>query len=62
MCEMNLKNENLYYIGGVVRDELLGKESFDIDLTYQGNAIEFAQTLPDAEILQINEPFGTASL
>ena len=62
MCEMNLKNENLYYIGGVVRDELLGKESFDIDLTYQGNAIEFAQTLPDAEILQINEPFGTVKI
>lgn len=57
---MNFNNtDNLYYIGGVVRDELLGKKSFDIDLTYVGNAIEFAKTLQDVEILKINEPFGT---
>ena len=56
---MNLKDKNLYYIGGVVRDEILGTPSFDIDLTYNGNAIEFAKNLPDAEIVQINEPFGT---
>lgn len=62
MCEMNLKNENLYYIGGIVRDELLGLKSLDIDLTYQGNAIEFAKNLPEIEILQINEPFGTVKI
>jgi tRNA nucleotidyltransferase/poly(A) polymerase len=56
---MNLKDKNLYYIGGVVRDEILGTPSFDIDLTYNGNAIEFAKNLPDAKIVQINEPFGT---
>lgn len=59
---MNIKNQNLYYIGGVVRDEILGRESFDIDITYVGNAIEFVQTIPDAEILQINEPFGTVRI
>ena len=59
---MNIKNKNLFYIGGVVRDEILGKESFDIDLTYAGNAIEFAKTIPDAEIIQINEPFGTVRI
>ncbi|MBR6099616.1 CCA tRNA nucleotidyltransferase [bacterium] len=53
-------NENkLYYIGGVVRDEILGLKSFDVDLTYVGNAIEFAKTLKNAEIIKINEPFGT---
>lgn len=62
MRKINLKNKDLYYIGGVVRDELLGKESFDIDLTYEGNAIEFAKTMPEAEILQINEPFGTVKI
>ena len=51
--------ENLYYIGGVVRDEILGKESFDIDLTYVGNAIEFVQNLDGIKILKINKPFGT---
>nr|QGT49658.1 hypothetical protein Melaina855_0450 [uncultured Candidatus Melainabacteria bacterium] len=59
---INLQDKNLYYIGGVVRDELLGKECFDIDLIYQGNAIEFTKELPNAEILQINEPFGTVKI
>ena len=59
---INLQDKNLFYIGGVVRDELLGKKSFDIDLTYQGNAIKYAETIPDAEILQINEPFGTVRI
>ena len=56
---VSLQDKNLYYIGGVVRDELLGKESFDIDVTYVGNAVEYAKTIENAEILQINEPFGT---
>lgn len=59
---INIKYKNLFYIGGVVRDELLEKKSFDVDLTYEGNAIEFAQTIPNAEILQINEPFGTVKI
>ena len=59
---INLKDKNLYYIGGVVRDELLGRKSIDIDITYVGNAIEFAKTIPNAEILQINEPFGTVRI
>lgn len=59
---MDIKNQNLYYIGGVVRDEILGLESFDVDITYIGNAIEFAQTIENAEILQINEPFGTVRI
>lgn len=62
---INIKDTSnkLYYVGGVVRDELLGIESFDIDMTYEGNAIEFVQNnlqnLQNFEILQINEPFGT---
>lgn len=52
-------SNKLFYIGGVVRDEILHKESFDIDLTYVGNAIEYAKSLPDIEIIKINEPFGT---
>lgn len=60
MKKINLKDNNnkLYYIGGIVRDEILGKESFDIDLTYVGNAIEYAKNC-DIQILKINEPFGT---
>ena len=59
---MDIRDKNLYYIGGVVRDEILGAKSLDTDLTYQGNAIAFAQNIKDAEILQINEPFGTVRI
>ncbi len=59
---MNLRDKNLYYVGGIVRDELLNKQSFDIDLTYVGNAIDFARNIKDAKILQINEPFGTVKI
>ena len=40
---MLLEDKNLYYVGGVVRDELIGAESFDTDFCYEGNAIEFAK-------------------
>ena len=59
---INLQDKNLFFIGGIVRDELLGKESFDVDLTYVGNAIEYAKTIPDVQIVQINEPFGTVRI
>lgn len=59
---MNIKDKNLYYIGGVVRDEILGQQSFDIDLTYNGDAIEFVKTINNVQILQINEPFGTVKI
>lgn len=59
---INLKDKNLYYIGGVVRDEILRLENFDIDLTYDGDAIEFAKNIPNAKIIQINEPFGTVRI
>ncbi|MBD5403115.1 CCA tRNA nucleotidyltransferase [bacterium] len=59
---ISLQDKNLYYIGGIVRDKLLGKDSFDIDITYEGDAIEFAKTIQNAEIVQINEPFGTVKI
>ena len=62
---ININDNKLFYVGGVVRDELLGISSFDIDFTYEGNAIEFAKNLSEkglVEIVQINEPFGTVRL
>lgn len=61
MKKIALKDKNLYYIGGVVRDEILGLESFDIDLTYQGDAINFSKQL-EYECIQVNEPFGTVRM
>ena len=60
MGKIKLKDKDLYYIGGVVRDELLGINSFDIDLTYKGNAINKFGNLE--ECVKINEPFGTVRL
>lgn len=56
------KSENLFFVGGIVRDELLGKESLDVDLTYVGNAVDFVKSLDFGEITQINEEFGSAHI
>lgn len=53
---VQIKDENLYYVGGVVRDEILGIPSIDIDYCYEGNAIEFASNL---NVIKINPKFGT---
>ena len=53
---MKIKDKNLYYVGGVVRDEILGIPSFDVDFCYEGNAIEFAKGL---NVIKTNPDFGT---
>lgn len=55
---MKISDKNLYYVGGVVRDEILGAKSFDIDYLYEGNAIEFAKKL-GLNIIKENPAFGT---
>lgn len=55
---MKLQDKNLYYVGGVVRDEILGVKSIDTDFCYEGNAIEFAQK-KNLNIIKINPDFGT---
>ncbi len=56
---INIKDNSnkLFFIGGVVRDELLGRESFDIDITCVGNAIEYCSKF--GEVVQVNPDFGT---
>ena len=53
-----LQESNLYYIGGVVRDGILGVPSFDTDYCYEGNAIEFAKN-QGLNIIKENPAFGT---
>ncbi len=56
---MKIKDKNLYFVGGVVRDEILGTTSFDTDYCYEGNAIEFAK---DFDIIKTNPDFGTVRI
>ena len=56
---LELKDKNLYYVGGVVRDEFLNIPSFDVDLCYEGNAIDFVK---DMNILRENPDFGTVRI
>lgn len=57
----------VYIIGGVVRDIIIGKKSFDVDITVEENAIEFSRFLrkqyPDiVKIKEIHEDFKTAKV
>ena len=58
-----LNDKNLYYVGGVVRDEFLKIDSIDTDLCYEGDAIEFARkNIPQEKIIKINPDFGTVRI
>ena len=39
------QGQNLYLVGGIVRDLLLGKSNFDLDLVVEGDAIDLAHQL-----------------
>ena len=56
------KYDNLYYIGGVVRDILIKMPSQDVDITVEGNAVDFCVNLEDCEIVQTNPDFGTVRI
>ena len=57
IIKINDNSNKLFFIGGVVRDELLGRESLDVDITYVGNAIEYCSKF--GEVVQENPDFGT---
>ncbi len=58
------RGQSLYLVGGVVRDLLLGRANFDLDLVVEGNAIELAQQLIEIKQGKIttHPRFGTAKL
>ena len=58
------EGQSLYLVGGVVRDLLLGRANFDLDLVVEGNAIELAQQLTEIKQGKIttHPRFGTAKL
>ncbi len=58
------QGKKLYLVGGVVRDLLLGRENFDIDLVVERDALAVAQELAQANgaRLTLHQRFGTARL
>ncbi len=55
---------DLYLVGGVVRDILLGQPSSDLDLVVEGNAAELAEALVEqvGGKLVVHRRFGTAKV
>ncbi len=58
------RGQNLYLVGGVVRDLLLGRTNLDLDLVVEGDAINLAQRLADTTEAKvtIHPRFQTANL
>ena len=56
--------QELYLVGGVVRDLFLGRANFDFDLVVEGDAISLAKRLArDSQVkLTVHSRFGTANL
>lgn len=57
----------VFLIGGVVRDIIRGHKNLDIDITVQGNGIEFAKALQDAypdicKVREEHDSFKTAKV
>lgn len=55
---------NIYLVGGIIRDALLGIPNYDIDIVVEGDGIEFGQKLADRfdAKLEIHRKFGTSVL
>jgi tRNA nucleotidyltransferase (CCA-adding enzyme) len=63
----NLADEigfNVYVVGGMVRDLLLGLQTIDVDIVVEGQGIHFAGSLADRLQAKVKcyERFGTATL
>ncbi len=58
------QGQNIYLVGGVVRDLLLGKPNLDLDLVVEGDAIELARQLAQTKQAKItaHPRFKTAKL
>lgn len=60
----DLLKVNVYVVGGFVRDLLLGKATFDVDIVVEGDGIEFAKKLTEkaAGYYKSHERFKTANV
>ena len=55
---------NVFFVGGFVRDLLLGEKNYDLDIVIEGDAIRFGKMLADKmeASLVVHQKFGTATL
>ena len=62
--EANELGQELYLVGGVVRDLFLGRSNFDFDIVVEGDAVSLARKLAkDSRAkLTVHSRFGTAKL
>lgn len=60
----DMEKANIYFVGGVVRDLLINKPVFDIDLVYEGDAIQLYQILGIKNFSKaiLHKRFGTVKL
>ncbi len=58
------QGQNLYLVGGIVRDLISGRTNLDLDLVLEGNAIRLARRLKEMKRgkLKTHPHFGTAKL
>ena len=58
------QGQKLYLVGGVVRDLLLQRANFDLDLVLEGDAISLARELADIKLGKVttHPRFGTVKL
>ena len=58
------RDEHLYLVGGVVRDLILGRRSFDLDLVVEGDAGELAKSLVLSRggTVVVHPRFGTSKV
>ncbi len=57
IIKINDTSNKLFYIGGVVRDEILGQEPLDTDIVYTGRDIEYCAKF--GKVIKENPKFGT---
>ncbi len=62
--EADQKGVAVYLVGGTVRDVILGRAHWDVDIVMESNAISFAQDLAQKWGIQVQiyQEFGTATL
>lgn len=65
ICSQSANNINIYLVGGVVRDLLLNKQTLDIDVCLEYDAIKFAEKLKNSgyvNIIQTQADLKTAKV